>query len=67
MHAHLRFHRRLRVQRILDPIALLRDCKHVRIFDRVEGITLLLRAHSVADGEIVIQIEGGQQQGRDDK
>ncbi len=66
MHARLRFHRRLRVQRKLDPIALLRDRKHMRILNRVEGISLLLGAHSVADGEIVVQIDGSQQQGRDD-
>ena len=60
MNAGLGFHRRLRVESIFDAVALLRNRKNSRVHYRVERIALLLRAHPVSDGEIVINVEDGK-------
>lgn len=67
MDAGFGHHWRLRVEGVLDAIAFLRNGQQVRVSHRIERIALLLRSHAMANGEIVIDIGRGEQDGNSDQ
>ena len=63
MNARLRFERRYCVESVFDSIPLVRYGKDMRVVYNVERIARLVRAHSIADGEVVIRVNTGSQCG----
>jgi hypothetical protein len=64
MNTGLRFKRRYSVESVFDSIALVGDGEDMWVIYNIEWIAWLLRAHAIADGEIVIRVNTCSQ--RDD-
>jgi len=61
VYTRVRFHGRLRVQRVFHFVALLRNRQEVRIGDHIEWIARLLRIRAVADRSIVVTISNSEE------
>ena len=62
MNAWIRFHGRLRVQLVIDFVALQRDREKVGIRHNIKWITRLLRVHAAANGSEVVTVCQGEKQ-----
>jgi hypothetical protein len=67
MNAGLDFYWRQDVESIFDAVAFMGNRKNSRVGYSVERIAHLSRAHPMHDGEIVINIDAGEQRGSNEE